>query len=66
MIPRIVKEMFNETKNKSDKKITKKDLIKSEFYNGTKLTLKGLAQKHKTSYQNVCNIHADYLQENEA
>lgn len=43
----------------------KKDIIKSKFYNGTDLTLRGLAKKYKTSYQNVCNIHADFLQETE-
>jgi len=38
---------------------------KVEFYNDTKLTLKGLAKKYKTSYQNVKNIHAEFLQETE-
>ena len=42
-------------------KVTKKELIKAEFYNDTKLTLKGLAKKYKTSYRNVCNIHAKFL-----
>ena len=45
-------------------KLTKKDLIKTEFYNDTKLSLRGLAKKYKTSYQNVKNIHADFLREN--
>ena len=31
----------------------------------TDLTLRGLAKKYKTSYQNVCNIHAEFLQESE-
>lgn len=43
-------------------KETKKDQIITEFYNGTKLTLKGLANKYNTSYQVIKNIHAEFLQ----
>lgn len=65
---KIILEMIEEGKNgKNRKKVktTTKDSIKTEFYNDTKLTLKGLANKYKTSYQNVKNIHADFLQETE-
>jgi len=49
----------------SNKKLTKKILIKTEFFNNTNLTLRGLAKKYKTSYHNVCNIHAEFLRETE-
>jgi hypothetical protein len=62
-IPVIIKEMTQGTIEK--KKLTKKELIMNEFYNDTNLTLKGLAKKYKTSYQNVKNIHNDFLRENE-
>lgn len=62
-VPKIIAEML-EKKNQKPVKTSKKDLIKSEFYNNTKLTLRGLANKYKTSYQNIKNIHADFLREN--
>lgn len=44
-------------------KSTKKELIMNEFYNETNLTLKGIAKKYDTSYQHVCNLHRQFLQE---
>ena len=67
--PRILEEMLKEleedTKKKAKGKTSKKDLIMTEFYNKTKLNLRALATKYETSYQNVKNIHADFLRENE-
>ena len=42
-------------------KETLKDQIMDEFYNDTKLTLRGLAKKYHRSYQVICNIHAEFL-----
>lgn len=62
-VPRIVKElMFPDIKKH---KPTKKELIMNEFYNGTTLTFKGLAKKYDTSYQVVCNYHAEFLRKTE-
>ena|GEM_PF-4767763 len=62
-LPSIIQEMLDENNKKGSPKTSKKDAIMSEFFNGTKLTLKALAQKHNTSYQNVKNIHAEFLRE---
>jgi len=61
----ILEYLKGENIAKKDRKNTTKDLIKTEFFNDTKLSLRGLSKKYKTSYQNVCNIHADFLRENE-
>jgi len=61
----IILKMIEEGKNGKKVKVTKKDSIKTEFYNDTKLTMKGLAKKYNTSYQTVCNIHAEFLLETE-
>ena len=65
MVVFIIEEMLRKQKEKEKPKVTKKDLIMAEFYNDTGISLKALAKKYKTSYQNVCNIHADFLQETE-
>jgi len=62
---KILEYLKGDKQEEKTESITTKDLIKTEFYNDTKLTLKGLAKKYKTSYQNVCNIHADFLREKE-
>ena len=67
MVVFIIEKMIREQKEKDRKKshpeASKKEQIMIEFYNDTKLTLKGLAKKYKTSYQVVCNIHAKFLEE---
>ena len=65
VIRRIIREQKEKDRAKAHPNATTKEQIMTEFYNETKLTLKGLAKKYKTSYQNVCNIHAKFLQENE-
>lgn len=60
---KIIEDMLKNGKKKKQLKTTTKDMVKTEFYNDTDLSLKGLANKYKTSYQNVKNIHADYLRE---
>ncbi len=60
----IIIGMLNGNKKKKPKATTK-DMIMTEFYNETKLTLKGLAKKYNTSYQNVVNIHSKFLQKDE-
>lgn len=67
MVVFIIKEMIRELKEKerakAHPKATKKEQIMTEFYNGTKLTLKGLAKKYKTSYQYVRGVRSEFLQE---
>lgn len=65
VIQRIIREQKAKDRKKSHPEASKKEQIMTEFYNGTKLTLKGLAKKYKTSYQVVCNIHAKFKQETE-
>lgn len=60
---KIILEIIAEAKKGKKVKVTKKSMIMSEFYNNTKLSLHGLAKKYKTSYENVCNIHAKFLRE---
>ena len=55
--------MIQEQEQKKKPKLSKKDLIKAEFYNETPLSLKGLAKKYKTSYQYVKNLHNTFLQD---
>ncbi len=40
---------------------TKKELVMAMLFSNTKLSLKEIAEKVGTSYQNVKNIHSDYL-----
>ncbi len=61
----VVRQIIQEKKEGKKKKISKKDLIRSEFENDTEFSLRELSKKYNTSYQNVCNIHADFLRENE-
>ena len=62
---KIIDEMLDEKQRGKVKKISKKEQIMDEFYNDSSLALKALAKKYKTSYQNVKNIHAQFLQEME-
>lgn len=59
-LPAIIEECKLKSKIVLKKK-TKKELIMNEFYNNTNLTMKGLAKKYDTSYQNVCNYHRIFL-----
>jgi len=62
--PIIIGEMVNE-KTTTKVKTTAKDSIMAEFYNGTKLTLRGLAKKYGKSYPYVRKLHADFLRDTE-
>ena len=62
---RIIREMLEETDKKKKPKATVKNDIMSEFYNETKLTLKALSKKYKTSYSYVRALHSEYMEQNE-
>ena len=67
MVVFILKEMIRKQQEKdgakAHPKASKKEQIMTEFYNGTKLTLKGLARKYKTSYQYVRGVRSEFLRE---
>lgn len=65
IIQRLIREKEEKERKKRHPEASKKEQIMIEFYNDTKLTLKGLAKKYKTSYQVVCNIHANFLRKTE-
>ncbi len=60
----IIKQLKKEM-SKSTRVQTKKDMIMTEFFNDTDLSLKGIAKKYDTTYQTVCNYHSVFLQETE-
>jgi len=59
----MIKEQKEKARAKAHPKATKKEQIMTEFYNGTKLSLHGLAKKYGADYTYVRGLHAAFLRE---